>query len=279
MSKSLGNFTSLTDLLSRVDSRAYRLLVLQAHYRSPIEITSESTGRRGEGARAPRHSGPALRCPSCPRPAPDGCAAAGGCSRHRRGRPLAAFRARMDDDMDTPGGGRVVFEPCGGRHPAADYGGRRRAPRRLADAVREMLRRRRVWRCGAAIASTSAGRDPQAGGGTRRQSARRRDYRRGRSRCAAQIGGPGHGPSRTDARGATARPALSRVPLQLGLAGSATTCGRAPSAAGCHRAGCIRHGDRRAAFTQSRYTVAAVGVTGSVRKRRARSEAGPAFVD
>ena len=39
MSKSLGNFTSLTDLLERSDSRAYRLLVLRSHYRSPIEIT------------------------------------------------------------------------------------------------------------------------------------------------------------------------------------------------------------------------------------------------
>jgi cysteinyl-tRNA synthetase len=39
MSKSLGNFTSLTDLLARTDSRAYRLLVLRSHYRSPIEVT------------------------------------------------------------------------------------------------------------------------------------------------------------------------------------------------------------------------------------------------
>ena len=40
MSKSLGNFTSLTDLLARSDGRAYRLLVLRAHYRSPIEVTA-----------------------------------------------------------------------------------------------------------------------------------------------------------------------------------------------------------------------------------------------
>src|SRR5205814_9759644 len=39
MSKSLGNFTSLTDLLAQTDSRAYRLLVLRSHYRSPIEVT------------------------------------------------------------------------------------------------------------------------------------------------------------------------------------------------------------------------------------------------
>ena len=39
MSKSLGNFTSLTDLLEKTDARAYRLLVLRSHYRSPIEVT------------------------------------------------------------------------------------------------------------------------------------------------------------------------------------------------------------------------------------------------
>src|SRR4051795_12667232 len=45
MSKSLGNFTSLTDLLARHDGRAYRLLVLQAHYRSPIEVTADTIAR------------------------------------------------------------------------------------------------------------------------------------------------------------------------------------------------------------------------------------------
>jgi cysteinyl-tRNA synthetase len=39
MSKSLGNFTSLTDLLKRTDARAYRLLVIRSHYRSPIEVS------------------------------------------------------------------------------------------------------------------------------------------------------------------------------------------------------------------------------------------------
>ncbi|MGH9300107.1 MAG: cysteine--tRNA ligase, partial [Acidimicrobiales bacterium] len=38
MSKSLGNFTTLAELLSTVDGRAYRLLVMQAHYRAPMEV-------------------------------------------------------------------------------------------------------------------------------------------------------------------------------------------------------------------------------------------------
>lgn len=42
MSKSLKNFTSLTDLLVRCDARAYRLLCLQSHYRAPVEVTPET---------------------------------------------------------------------------------------------------------------------------------------------------------------------------------------------------------------------------------------------
>ena len=40
MSKSLGNFTSLTNLAETSDPRAYRLLVLRSHYRSPVEVTT-----------------------------------------------------------------------------------------------------------------------------------------------------------------------------------------------------------------------------------------------
>ena len=45
MSKSLGNFTNLLDLIESVDPRAYRLLVLQSHYRSPLEISKDTTDR------------------------------------------------------------------------------------------------------------------------------------------------------------------------------------------------------------------------------------------
>lgn len=39
MSHSLHNFTSLTELCATTDPRAYRLLVLRSHYRSPIDVT------------------------------------------------------------------------------------------------------------------------------------------------------------------------------------------------------------------------------------------------
>ena len=49
MSKSLGNFTSLADLLERSDARAYRLLVLRSHYRSPIEVTPDTIAQAEAG--------------------------------------------------------------------------------------------------------------------------------------------------------------------------------------------------------------------------------------
>ena len=39
MSKSLGNVKNLLDLTEAYDPRAYRLLILRSHYRSPIEVT------------------------------------------------------------------------------------------------------------------------------------------------------------------------------------------------------------------------------------------------
>ncbi len=42
MSKSLGNVKNLLDLTEQYDARAYRLLLLQSHYRSPIEVTDDT---------------------------------------------------------------------------------------------------------------------------------------------------------------------------------------------------------------------------------------------
>ncbi|MFM7829781.1 MAG: cysteine--tRNA ligase, partial [Actinomycetota bacterium] len=42
MSKSLGNVTNLLDLLDRYDARAYRMLLLQTHYRSPVRVGKDN---------------------------------------------------------------------------------------------------------------------------------------------------------------------------------------------------------------------------------------------
>ena len=119
MSKSLGNFTSLTDLLSRSDARAYRLLVVRSHYRSPIEVTTETVADAEKGL--DRLDALARRFGL-----PDLIAEAGrgyvleGDEADADPDALAAFRRRMDDDLDTPGALADIFELVSAAHTAAD---------------------------------------------------------------------------------------------------------------------------------------------------------------
>ena len=61
MSKSLGNTLSLLELLDAHDPRAFRLQVLQSHYRSPMTVSSVHPGRGRGGRRAPRRLRPGVR--------------------------------------------------------------------------------------------------------------------------------------------------------------------------------------------------------------------------
>jgi cysteinyl-tRNA synthetase len=123
MSKSLGNFTSLSDLLSRSDARAYRLLVLRSHYRSPIEVTPETIGDAESGlARldelARRFD---LADLSAGGPVVDGAGpAAPGEPVDREA--VDRFRRCMDDDLDTPGALATVFELVRRANAAHDRG-------------------------------------------------------------------------------------------------------------------------------------------------------------
>jgi len=107
MSKSLGNFTTVDDLTSRHDPRALRLLILQAHYRSPVEVTPASMSN-AEAALG-RLDALARRSADLPGVTPDP-------------ERLAAFRARMDDDLDTPGAMAVVFGATTDANRALDAG-------------------------------------------------------------------------------------------------------------------------------------------------------------
>jgi cysteinyl-tRNA synthetase len=122
MSKSLNNFTTLVDLLERVDQRAYRLLVLQAHYRSPLEVTPDTTERAvatlaGLDAFGRRTAGL------------DGAVDEVL---------VAEFRAAMDDDLNTPVAMNVVFNAMRAGNTALDAGDRDRAGV-LAATVHELL--------------------------------------------------------------------------------------------------------------------------------------------
>jgi len=87
MSKSLGNFTTLTDLLAAHDPRAYRLLVLQSHYRAPLEVTGSSLAHASATLRGLDDF--VRRAAGLPEVDTDRAA-------------VEAFRAAMDDDLSTP---------------------------------------------------------------------------------------------------------------------------------------------------------------------------------
>jgi cysteinyl-tRNA synthetase len=107
MSKSLGNVTNLLDLTERYDPRAYRMLLLQSHYRSPVAIGQDNVdaavnalaGLDAFAARA------ALVAPA-----------------DADGAVLARFRERMDDDLDTPGATALLFDTVRRANAAIDAG-------------------------------------------------------------------------------------------------------------------------------------------------------------
>src|SRR5205085_9709948 len=126
MSKSLGNFTTLVDLLDRTDGRAYRLLMLRSHYRSPIEVTPPTIADAQAGlerldALARRFG---LRGP------PSGSAALDLEAMER-------FTEAMDNDLDTPAAVAVIFELLRRANAAADAGESEQA-RCLAATVAEL---------------------------------------------------------------------------------------------------------------------------------------------
>jgi len=125
MSKSLGNTISLPDLLSRYDPRAYRLLVLQSHYRSPLTVSNTTLSSAGQGME--RLDALARRFPHARAGVvPEGAA-------------LDHFRARMDDDLGTVQAFAVVFDTVKAANTLADQGDVAAAMARAA-AVFEMCR-------------------------------------------------------------------------------------------------------------------------------------------
>jgi cysteinyl-tRNA synthetase len=122
MSKSLGNFTNLLDLTDRHDPRAYRLLVLRSHYRSPVEVTAGTvTDAERQLDRLDAFARRTAGLPSVP---PEPAA-------------LAEFRRLMDDDLNTPGALAVVSQLVTRANQALDIEDEEGAAP-LAAAVRDL---------------------------------------------------------------------------------------------------------------------------------------------
>jgi len=120
MSKSLGNVTNLLDLLDRYDARAYRMLLLQTHYRSPVKVGQDNidasvkalAGLDAFAARSTSLRGAADEAV------------------------LARFVEVMDDDLDTPNAMAHVFDTVRRANSAIDSGAADAAG--LVAAVHEM---------------------------------------------------------------------------------------------------------------------------------------------
>ena len=122
MSKSLGNFTNLLDLVRSTDPRAYRLLVLQSHYRSPIEVTRDTIATAQQGLA--RLDAFARRTADLAVVEPDADL-------------VAEFRAAMDADLNTPGALSLIYQAAHAGHRALDIDDLTTAEP-LAAAVRSM---------------------------------------------------------------------------------------------------------------------------------------------
>ena len=107
MSKSLGNVLNLLDLLKKYDPRAYRMLLLQTHYRSPVRVGQDNidscvaalAGLDSFAARTASYSG-------------------GVADRDI----VAMFRASMDNDLDTPAAMALIFDTVRRANIATDSG-------------------------------------------------------------------------------------------------------------------------------------------------------------
>ena len=136
MSKSLGNFTSLTHLAETSDPRAYRLLVLRSHYRSPLEVTTDTIA---DAERALARLDALARRFELPALAGDTLEVA---SDHRfEGDGESLFlevAAVLDDDLKTPLAVALLFDALATANSAADSGDASRAET-LAEAINALF--------------------------------------------------------------------------------------------------------------------------------------------
>jgi cysteinyl-tRNA synthetase len=128
MSKSLGNFRTLAEALDSHGPRAFRVAVLQTHYRKAMELGDPELAT---AARAVARLDALAR-----RAAGAGIDAAGALLDDQT---AARFSAEMDDDFGTPGALAAVFDAASTANQAIDAGDHERAASLLA-AVLDLTR-------------------------------------------------------------------------------------------------------------------------------------------
>jgi cysteinyl-tRNA synthetase len=123
MSKSLGNVANLLDLMDQYDPRAYRMLLLQSHYRGPISINQDNIDASVKALAG--FDAFAARTAALPAAEADTAV-------------IDQFRGFMDDDLDTPSATALLFDTVRRSNAALDSGAPEAAG--LAAAVHEICR-------------------------------------------------------------------------------------------------------------------------------------------
>ena len=107
MSKSIGNVSNLLDLIEHYDPRAYRLVLLQSHYRSPVKLGQSNIDQAVSSLAG--LDAFASRAAKIDRAEADPAT-------------IDAFRAAMEDDLDTPKAMSVLFDAVRSANAAIDQG-------------------------------------------------------------------------------------------------------------------------------------------------------------
>jgi len=107
MSKSLGNFTTLAELLDAWDPRALRLLVLQTHYRRTMEIGPTTLDQAAAALARLDKFADRMAAADLPDAEPDVNV-------------VDRFRAAMDDDLGSPQALAIVFDAVRDANRALD---------------------------------------------------------------------------------------------------------------------------------------------------------------
>lgn len=124
MSKSLGNVTNLVDLVQHYDPRAYRMLLLQTHYRSPVKVGQDNIDAAVNSLAGLDGFANRMATASLPATASDETV-------------LAQFRSHMDNDLDSPSAMALIFDAVRRANIAAESGDNTTTAA-LANAVHDM---------------------------------------------------------------------------------------------------------------------------------------------
>ena len=123
MSKSLGNVTNLLDLVEHYDPRAYRMLLLQTHYRSPVRVGQDNIDASVKAVGSIDGFFARMAEVSTNATADEAT--------------LQSFRTAMNNDLDTPGATALMFDTIRKANAALDVKDDALAGA-LAGAVKEM---------------------------------------------------------------------------------------------------------------------------------------------